>query len=130
MLLDVFVPLSTLPLAANLLVVAAEQPPHFDVRPSCRAAVSSGAVAGRTMENCEQSEQDALNQLKGQWTKFKPADRQRCIATSTMGAEPTYTELLSCLEMTLNSAPPQQPPPERRPQQPPQESQTGPKSQP
>ena len=43
-------------------------------------------------------ERDAHDRLVETWTKFNIADRSSCVRTM-MDFEPTYTELLTCLEM-------------------------------
>jgi hypothetical protein len=81
---------------------AADNAPTLDVRPSCRAAATMGGVGGRTFESCMQSEQSARDQLVQQWTTFAASDRNQCRDSAT-GFEPTYTELLTCLEMARNA---------------------------
>ena len=49
------------------------------------------------------AEQDAHDQLCEDWTKFNSADRAICVCTM-MDFEPTYTELLTCLEMASDAS--------------------------
>jgi len=72
--------------------------PTFDVRPSCRAAAMWDVTTKDAMQSCMADEQDAHDKLVSEWTKFNAADRATCLGTM-MDFEPTYTELLTCLEM-------------------------------
>jgi len=47
-------------------------------------------------------EKNAHDQLVRQWTKFNTADRTTCLDL-IMEFEPTYTELLTCLEMATDT---------------------------
>lgn len=95
-------PLIVLPLAGQLLTGAAfaasQEPPTFDVNPSCRAAADASGGHDR-LQGCITSEQNARNQLVKEWTQFPPASRDLCVKSATAGGEPTYTELITCLEM-------------------------------
>jgi hypothetical protein len=102
MLLKLLVPLTVLPLAGSL-VVAADRSPSFDVTPSCRAAATMGGGAGRTIDSCLKSEQSAHDQINQEWSQFSAIDRRQCVQNTTGGFEPTYTELLTCLEMARDA---------------------------
>ena len=54
------------------------------------------------MQACMADEQNAHDQLLKTWTKFNGADRAICVSTM-MDFEPTYTELLTCLEMASDA---------------------------
>jgi len=82
-------PFLAIPLSLHL-IAAAGGVPTLDAGPSCRAADIAQA--------CMADEQDAHNQLVKTWTKFNAADRATCVRTM-MDFAPTYTELLTCLEM-------------------------------
>jgi hypothetical protein len=103
MLLNLLMPLTALPLTGSLLVAAADRAPSLNVTPSCRAAATMGGEGGRTIDSCLKSEQNAREQIDREWTHFSPIDRSQCVQTTTGGFEPTYTELLTCLEMARDS---------------------------
>jgi len=94
--------LLVLPLAAPFAFgVAAPGPDHspsFDVTPSCRAAAEASGGHDR-LEGCLASERGARDQLAKEWSQFPAASRSLCIRSASGGGEPTYTELLTCLEM-------------------------------
>jgi len=77
---------------------AAQRVPTFDVTTSCRQAASRAAPVG-SVETCVKLEQEARDHLARQWTAFAPADKSHCLQLSTLGGEPTYSELLTCLEL-------------------------------
>jgi hypothetical protein len=96
-------PLAALPVAAQLFVTVADTVPTFDVRPSCRAAA---AVAGATqdrMQTCLQSEERARDLIVKDWSQFSAADRNQCALTASVGGSPTYTEMITCLEMARDT---------------------------
>jgi len=71
--------------------------PTFDVTPSCRTGVTEGVR--NDIKTCLDSEKNAREQLVKQWNDFPAADRTLCTKASSMGGSPTYTELITCLEM-------------------------------
>lgn len=84
-------------------VMATDRVPTLDVRPSCKAAATMGGEGGRTVESCLRSEQTNRDQLAKEWDQFAAADRTRCVQATAGGFEPTYTELLTCLEMARDT---------------------------
>jgi hypothetical protein len=53
-----------------------------------------------SFEECVKSEQEVRNQVKEKWSSFSAADKKHCVALATTGGESSYTELLTCLEMS------------------------------
>jgi hypothetical protein len=84
----------------TIVLAAADRVPKLDVTGSCRGAATAATAADAkaTMQRCLDSEQKTYEQLVKVWLTFTPADRATC-AKSMVVFEPTYTELLSCLEM-------------------------------
>ena len=92
-------PFFALPLAMHLVVAVAEGVPNLDVTASCRAAAAAaGAASKDRMQNCLDSEKKTREQLAKDWSQFPSGDRADCIGAITRFA-PTYTELITCLEM-------------------------------
>jgi hypothetical protein len=85
-------------LGSQITIAVADQIPNFNVEPSC--SYSDNGALGVTQDKtaCLKDESDAHDQIARQWTEFTPADRAACVAASS-GWQPTYTELLTCLEM-------------------------------
>ena len=85
-------------LLAGLTWLVADSVPTFNVEPFCRAVASRAAPAG-DRDICLAEEREARDQLVQQWSRFDPADRIYCERLATTGGDPTYTELLTCLEL-------------------------------
>ncbi len=103
-------PALLLPAAASLLMVAllvspavAADVPSFDVTPSCRAAAAAAGATQDRLQTCLASEQRARKAAERQWNDFAPADRDLCARTASAGGMPTYTELVTCLEMARDT---------------------------
>ena len=87
-------------LSLTLLVVVADGVPNWDMTPSCRSAANA-ATAGTTDERrkaCIESEERTREKLAADWSSYPAAERTRCIG-SIKWFSPTYTELVTCLEM-------------------------------
>jgi len=95
-------PFLAVPVALHLIAASGGGVPTLDVGPSCRAAAIAQITITDRMEGCMADEQDAHDQLARAWTKFNVSDRATCVRTM-MDFEPTYTELLTCLEMASNA---------------------------
>ena len=111
-------PFLELVLASQLVLVAADKAPAFNVEPTCRATMTDGM---ETLKSCQNDEKTAQQQLVKEWSQFATSDRAMC-TDLVKSYDPSYVELLSCLEMmrdaktpshgqdaTLPSAPPQAP---------------------
>ena len=95
-------PFVAVPLALHLIAASGGGVPTFDVRPSCLAAAKAQITTTDRMQACIADEQNAHDQLAKAWTKFNVADRATCVSIM-MDFEPTYTELLTCLEMASDA---------------------------
>ena len=85
-------------MAGGLALAAVDGVPTFNVEPSCRAAAQQAASAD-SITVCRKSEQRARDEIARQWPQLNAADRAQCVPAATAGGNPTYTELLTCLEM-------------------------------
>ena len=83
-------------LGSHLLAVA-DSVPVFDLKKSCQAI--EAVFAGRNSDTCVQSEEAARDQLKKNWGEFSAKDKVECVATAKIGGSPSYTEVITCLEM-------------------------------
>ena len=90
-----------LALGGTLLLVVADNVPSLNVEPACRAAAKMGDSLSldTTLRQCLADEKSARDQLEKEWTQFTPALRQRCVATTQTGGDPSYVEVLVCLQM-------------------------------
>jgi hypothetical protein len=92
-----FVPFFALSLATQLIISVAESVPVLDVTASCRAAAAAANNTDR-MQSCLASEQKVRDQLVRDWSGYPSVDRANCVK-AVKAFEPTYTELITCLEM-------------------------------
>lgn len=81
--------------------------PVLDVAPLCRALTDSSSLlegldAG-TFDQCIKGQQDDRKDMINQWSTFSAEDRRHCIAEATMGGVSSYTDLVSCLEMSRDA---------------------------
>jgi hypothetical protein len=109
--------IATALIVPSILPARSDEIPALDVQPVCRgiAAQMTAPSAGKqgqaeTLQRCTKSEQRAREQLKNIWLAFSTADKEHCIALAKTGGLPSYTELMTCLEMVrdvraLRSAP-------------------------
>jgi hypothetical protein len=78
-------------------------PPVLQVGPSCEAAGRGAVLLGRNKEACLADENQALNTLKQNWSKYAAGDKTLCIGMETTGGPASYVELLSCLEVNRDA---------------------------
>jgi hypothetical protein len=78
--------------------------PQFAVEATCRAAaqrlggMGNGSLADA--DACIRDEHAAKQQLAKSWSGFSPSAKASCVPLSNLGGKPTYTELLTCLELS------------------------------
>ena len=87
-----------------VLVIAAQlaqrvAAPQLNVAPSCRASSSLDPVNGQNFTICMRDETEAHDQLAKNWAGYSAMARSRCSAEVRIGGDPSYVELLECLEM-------------------------------
>jgi len=86
-----------------LTIAVADPAPSFNVEPSCRQAASGDIGIKQDLAACFDDEKGAHEQLVKEWSGFTAADRSLCTRLSTTGGAPTYTELLTCLEISRDA---------------------------
>jgi hypothetical protein len=74
------------------------------VAPLCHGIASQSSLeAGLTntnFEDCMKGEQTDREAMIKEWSTFNSDDKTHCIAETTMGGESSYTDLVTCLEMS------------------------------
>ena len=85
-------------MTAGIALAAMDAVPNFNVEPSCQAAAQQAASADYVTV-CRKSEQRAHDEIARQWPQSTTADKAQCVPSAMAGGNPTYTELLTCLEM-------------------------------
>jgi hypothetical protein len=73
--------------------------PSWDLTASCRAAGLAGysQTPDERVKSCLASEQRTREELTKYWSTYPAEDRSGCVKSLTFS--PTYTELITCLEM-------------------------------
>jgi len=87
--------------------VRADGYPMLDTAPLCRALTSSTSLLEglgvSTFDQCMKGQQDDRQDMIKQWSSFSAEDRRHCVAVATMGGVSSYTDLVSCLEMSRDA---------------------------
>jgi hypothetical protein len=84
------------------VAAAAGSVPTFDTRPTCADAATEISIT-RTVERCQESEEQARNSLASQWGSFSKTDEASCAAETRIGGFPSYVQLLTCLELARDA---------------------------
>ena len=85
------------------LLAAAERLPEFDPVNSCRSGGALWGTPRQATESCVRSEHEARTMLEKSWNELLAADRTNCSRLITTGGQPSYVELLSCVEMARDA---------------------------
>ena len=87
-------------------LLVADAVPTLDIEAGCRAAAKMGdrLSLDESLRQCLADENSARGELEKQWSQFSPALRQRCVATTETGGDPSYVEVLVCLQMGRDAA--------------------------
>jgi hypothetical protein len=93
-------------LALPSLAAWAADVPQLNVAPMCHGIADQGAdpslEAGDptvSFKQCMESESADKATLAKEWSTFTAVDQQQCTGAVTMGGLPSYTDLVTCLEM-------------------------------
>lgn len=104
------IPIATLALATHLTVTVADNIPGFNVAPLCRGIAEQGGLdlepnetVPQSINSCVASEMDIRKKLLQEWPSFMAGDKSECTSESSAGGIPSYTELLTCLEMARDA---------------------------
>jgi hypothetical protein len=90
--------------ASSFTLTAADQTPTLDFEPGCRDSLAMGDGM-QTLQSCEIDEKAARDLLAKQWSGFAQSDKAMCV-DMTKNFDPSYVELLSCLEMMRDAKEP------------------------
>jgi hypothetical protein len=100
------IPVTMLALATQLTVTVTDDVPQFDVGPTCRGIAQQGGLdlqpnqtVRQDYHGCIQSEMAVRDQLVTQWSTFNVSDKANCVSGSSAGGLPSYSGLLTCLQM-------------------------------
>ena len=98
--------------SAAILLIAnsaaqADDVPELNVDPVCRGIAQQAKDPGErggpdlAFSQCVKSEQAVRQKLIGEWSTFKPAEKQ--LSGSVNGGYASYTDLITCLEMARDA---------------------------
>jgi hypothetical protein len=85
-------------LTASRLVLASSVP-NLNIAPSCQAAIAASIGHNRDNGACLRDESQAHSKLQQQWRQFSGAEHAQCLKLSRLGGDPSYVELLTCLQL-------------------------------
>lgn len=91
--------LAAVPSNAPRLANAADAVPKFDIARNCKGETAIASGVEETMASCVRAEEQAKNELAGQWGRFARDDKAACIGATSLDGTPSYVELQTCLEM-------------------------------
>jgi hypothetical protein len=78
--------------------------PVLDLNPICHGIAQGASGAGESggpdlsFAGCVRSEQAVRRKLVRAWPHYAAADKQNCVAETTMGGLASYTNLYGCLQ--------------------------------
>ena len=105
------IPATALALVAQLTVAVADGVPRYDLKPLCRGIAQQGGMsllpsqrAPKDYKTCISSEMAVRRQLAKLWPTFKASNKANCIGENSAGGLPSYTGLLSCLQMAQEAS--------------------------
>jgi hypothetical protein len=105
------VPATALALAAQLAVAFADDVPRYNLEPLCRGIAQQAGMSllpnqgpRKDYRSCIRSEMKVRYQLVKLWPTFKTANKVNCLGENNAGGLPSYTGLLSCLQMAQEAS--------------------------
>jgi hypothetical protein len=105
------IPATALALVAQLSAAIADGVPRYNLQPICRGIAQQGGMsllpnqsAPKDYKSCITSEMTVRRQLVKQWPTFKASNKANCIGENSAGGLPSYTGLLSCLQMAKDAS--------------------------
>ena len=96
-------------LLAASMPARAEDVPPLNVDPVCHGIARQAATPGEkggpdvAFSQCVKNEQAMRQKLVGEWSTFIPSERANCIGEETSVSLPSYTDLVTCLEMARDA---------------------------
>jgi hypothetical protein len=105
------IPATALALIAQLTVAMADDVPRYNLDQLCRGIAQQGGMSllpnqspKKDYRSCIASEMKVRYQLVKLWPTFKTANKVNCIGENSAGGLPSYTGLLTCLQMAKDAS--------------------------
>jgi hypothetical protein len=83
--------------------------PQLNVDPVCHGIAKQAAGPGEkggpdlAFSQCVKNEQAMRQKLTGEWSTFIPSEKANCVGGETSASLPSYTDLVTCLEMARDA---------------------------
>jgi hypothetical protein len=96
-------------LFAASIPARADEVPQLNVDPVCHGIAKQSASPGEKgapdlgFAQCVQNEQAMRQKLVGEWSTFIPSEKSNCVGEETSVPLPSYTDLITCLEMARDA---------------------------
>lgn len=96
-------------LAAGMTIARADNVPSLDIRPTCQAIARHASGVGErggpdvSYRQCVKSELQTRRKLSRRWSTFSSQEKANCVADTTVAGLPSYTDLLTCLQMAKDA---------------------------
>jgi hypothetical protein len=93
------------PLLLEIVPARAQEIPNLNVDPVCHGIAQQAGTAGEkggpdlAFKQCVENEQGMRQKLTGEWSTFLPSEKANCVGEETAVSLPSYTDLVTCLEM-------------------------------
>ena len=94
-------------MGTQLVVPISDSVPKLDVEVTCKGSVEADRQSGldlpQSYDKCMSDENTARQQLGPIWSSYSPDVRTRCEGEASAAGNPSYVDLLICLQMTDGS---------------------------
>jgi hypothetical protein len=86
-------------------IVLSDEIPNLDLQPVCKGIAQLASDPGERggpdlkFNQCIKSEQLIRDNLAQQWSTFASSDREKCVQDTMGGGLPSYSDLLTCLQL-------------------------------
>lgn len=94
-------------MGTQLIMPVSDSIPKLDVEVTCKGSVEADKQSGldlpQSYDKCMSDENTARQQLGPIWSSYSPAIRTQCEGEASDAGNPSYVDLLICLQMTDGS---------------------------
>src|SRR5947207_2632311 len=96
-------------LGTQLTMLVSDQVPKLNVEATCKGSEAANKAMGlalpQNFEKCMSDENSAQQQLGPIWSSYPATIRAQCEGEATAAGNPSYVDLLVCLQMTDGTSP-------------------------
>jgi hypothetical protein len=94
-------------MGTQLVLPVSDSIPKLDVAATCKGSVEADRESGldlpQSFDKCMNDENSARQQLGPIWSSYSPTTRAQCEGEASAAGNPSYVDLLICLQMTDGS---------------------------